>query len=115
MRKPEIIVADNGFAIVQPKATDAVSFDEVRKIIVYKIDELTTDLICCDIVTGSDEGHQIRTVHEEIPGFDMLMARFETLPGFNSKWCDAILPPFATNRTTIYNRAATHLSKAKSK
>lgn len=108
MRKPEIIVTDNGFAIVQAKATDGVSLDEVGEIIAYKIDELTTDLVCCDIVTGSGDGQQIRTIHEEIPGFDALMARFETLPGFNSKWRDAvILPPFATNRTTIYNRAAT--------
>jgi len=108
MRKPEIIVTDNGFAIVQAKATDAVSLDEVGEIIAYKIDELTTDLLCCDIVTGSGDGQQIRTIHEEIPGFDALMVRFETLPGFNSKWRDAvILPPFAANRTTIYNRAAT--------
>ena len=38
MRKPEIIVTNNGFAIVQAKATDAVSLDEVGEIIAYKID-----------------------------------------------------------------------------
>ncbi|MGX5711642.1 hypothetical protein ACWKWJ_02990 [Sphingopyxis terrae subsp. ummariensis] len=108
MRKPEIIVTDNEFAIVHAKATDAVSLDEVNEIIAYKIDELTADLVCCDIVTGSGDEQKIRTIHEEIPGFDALMARFETLPGFNSEWRDAvILPSFATNRTTIYNRPAT--------
>lgn len=108
MRKPEIIVTDNGFAIVHAKATDAVSLHEVSEIIAYKIDELTTDLICCDIMTASGDGQKIRTIHEEIPGFDALMARFETLRGFNPEWREAvILPPFATNRTTIYNRAAT--------
>lgn len=108
MRKPEIIVTDNGFAIVHAKATDAVSLDEISEIIAYKINELTTDLVCCDIVAGSGDGERIRTIHEEIAGFDELMARFETLPGFNSKWRDAvILPPFATNRTTIYHRAFT--------
>lgn len=105
MRKPEIIVTDNGFAIAQAMATDAVSLDEVSQIVAYKIDQLTTDLVCCDIVTGSGNGKQIRTIHEEIPGFDALMALFETLPGFNSKWRDAvIIPPFAINRTTIYDR-----------
>jgi hypothetical protein len=107
MRKPEIITTDNGFAIVTTKGTDAVSLDEVSAIVAYKIDELTTDLVCCDIVTGSGDGQQIRTVHEEISGFETVMARFEALPGFNKQWRETvILPPFATNRTTIYNRSA---------
>lgn len=107
MRKPEIITTDNGFAIVTTKEADAVFFDEVSAIVAYKIDELTTDLVCCDIVTGSGDGEQIRTIHEEIPGFDTVMAHFEALPGFNKQWRDAvILPPFATNRTTIYNHGA---------
>jgi len=107
MRKPEIIITDNGFAIVTTKATDAVLLDEVHAIVAYKIDELTTDLVCCDIVTGSGDGEQMRTIHEDIPGFDAVMARFEVLPGFNRQWRDAvILPHFATNRTTIYNRVA---------
>lgn len=61
MPKTEIIATDNGFAIVTPKRTDTVSFDEVSAIIAYKLDELTTDLVCCDIVTGSGDGEQVRT------------------------------------------------------
>src|SRR5690606_4367674 len=106
-RKSEIIITDNGFSILWEKQADAVSLDEVSEVIAYKIDELTIDLVCCDIVTGSGDGQQIRTIHEEIPGFDDLMACFETLPGFNPKWRDAVIhPPFATNRTTIYDRTA---------
>ena len=105
MRTPEIITIDNGFAIVTGKGSDTVSFDEVSAIIAYKLDELTTDLVCCDIVTGSDDGEQIRTIHEELPGFDAVMARFEALPGFDRKWRDEVIdPPFATNRTVIYSR-----------
>lgn len=108
MREPEIIVTDNGFAIMYAKEVDAVSLDEVSEIIAYKIDELTTDLVCCEIVAGSGDRERIRTIHEKIAGFDALLALFETLPGFNSKWRAAvILPPFATNRTTIYQRAST--------
>ncbi|MBB4861175.1 hypothetical protein HNO88_004529 [Novosphingobium chloroacetimidivorans] len=107
MRKPEIITTDNGFAIVTTKGTDAVSLDEVSAIVAYKIDELTTDLVCCDIVTGSGDGEQIRTIHEELPGFGAAMRHFESLPGFDRQWRDtAILPPFATNRTLIYSRHA---------
>lgn len=53
MRKPVIITTDDGFAIVTTKGTDAVSPDEVSAIVADKIDELTTELVCCDIVTGS--------------------------------------------------------------
>lgn len=107
MQKPEIITTDNGFAIVTAKSTDAVSLDEVRAIVAYKLDELTTDLVCCDIVTGAADGEQIRTIHEELLGFDIAMKAFEVLPGFDRQWRDVVvLPPFATNRTVIYDRAA---------
>jgi hypothetical protein len=107
MRKAEIIVTDNGFAIVTPKGIDTVSLDEVSAILAYKRDELATDLICCDIVTGPAGGEQVRTIHEEIPGFNAVMARLESLPGFDRQWRKAvILPPFAENRTIIFKRAA---------
>lgn len=105
MRTPEIIATDNGFAIMTAKGTDAVSLDEIEAVIAYKLDEITTDLVCCDIVTDVGDGEQIRTIHEELPGFDAAMARFETLPGFDGKWRDKVIdPPFATNRTVIYSR-----------
>lgn len=105
MRSPEIIATDNGFAIVTAKGADAVSLDEINAVVVYKLDEITTDLVCCDIVTGVGDGEQIRTIHEELPGFDLAMARLEALPAFNQTWRDEVtLPPFTTNRTTIYSR-----------
>jgi len=110
MRKSEITSTDSGFAIVTPKGTETVSLDEVSAVVVYKIDELTTDLICCDIVTSSGEGEQIRTIHEELPGFENLMARLEALPGFNRKWREAVtLPPFAESRAIIYERRASFI------
>lgn len=85
----------------------AVSLDEVSAIVAYKLDEITTDLVCCDIVTGAGDGEQIRTIHEELLGFDAAMVGFDVLPGFDRKWRDAvILPPSAANRTVIYSRAA---------
>ncbi|MEH3101239.1 hypothetical protein [Sphingomonas adhaesiva] len=107
MQKPEIVITDNGFAIVTAKSADAVSLDEVRAIVAYKLDELTTDLVCCDIVTSAADGEQIRTIHEELLGFDAAMKAFEALTGFDRQWRDAVvLPPFAMNRTVIYDRAA---------
>ncbi|OAN67261.1 hypothetical protein A7X12_00020 [Sphingomonas sp. TDK1] len=93
--------------MVTAKNTDTVSLDEVHAIVAYKLDELTTDLVCCDIVTGAADGEHIRTIHEDLCGFDAAMKAFEALPGFDRKWRDAVtLPPFATNRTVIYDRAA---------
>jgi hypothetical protein len=107
MQKPVIVTTDNGFAIVTAKSVDAVSLDEVRAIVAYKLDELTTDLVCCDIVMGAADGEQIRTIHEELLGFDAAMTAFEALPGFDREWRDAVvLPTFATNRTVIYDRTA---------
>lgn len=107
MQTPEIFTTDNGFAIITAKETDAVSLDEVRAIVAYKLDELTTDLVCCDVVTGAADGEQIRTIHEELLGFDTAMKVFEALPGFDRQWRDVVaLPPSATNRTVIYDRAA---------
>jgi len=85
--------------------TDTVSLDEVSAIIAYKMAELTTDLVCCDIVTGPEDGEQIRTIHKEILGLDAVVARFETLPGFDQQWRKmVILQPFAENRTINYKR-----------
>lgn len=84
-----------------------MSLDEVRVIVAYKLDELTADLICCDIVTGAADGEQIRAIHEELLGFDAAMKAFEALPGFDRQWRDVVVfPPFAPNRTVIYDRAA---------
>jgi hypothetical protein len=107
MCRPELVTADIDFAIVTSKGVDKISFDEISVVVAYKVDEFTTDLVCCDIVTGSEGGEQIRTIHEEISGFETLMSRLEALPGFDRKWREAVIPPpFAGNRTIIYQRGA---------
>jgi len=107
MYKPKIIAIDNGFTTITGKAIDTVTLDKVNAMIAYKLDELTTDLVCCDVVTGHGDGEQTWTIHEELPGFDAVMVHFETLPGFDRKWRDEIISPaFATNRTIIYARTA---------
>jgi hypothetical protein len=78
----------------------------LRTIVACKLYELTTDLVCCDIVTSTANGEQMRTIHKELLGFDAAMNAFQTLPSFTRQWRDAVvLPPFATNRTVIYDRA----------
>lgn len=93
MRKPEIITTDHGFAIVTGNGADTVSLNDMSQIAAYKLDEPMTDLVCCDIVTGHGDGEQIRTIQEKLPGFDALMARFETLPGFDRRWRNEVIAP----------------------
>jgi hypothetical protein len=108
IRAPEIISADNGFAIVRGADRDVVRFDEVRAIIAWKRDELTSDLVCCDINTDSRDGEQVRTVHEELAGFEALMTRFAVLPGFDRHSWEAVIgPAFAADRRIIYTRGPT--------
>ncbi len=105
MCKPELLTTDTGFAIITTKGTDTVSLSNVSSIVAYKVDEITTDLICCDITTIVDGLEEIRTIHEEIAGFQTVIAQFEALPGFNKQSRDTIVhQPFAAKSTTLYRR-----------
>lgn len=105
MRAPAIISVDNGFAIVRGTDRDVVRFDEVQAVIAWKRDKLTSDLVCCDFVTDSREGEQVRTVHEELAGFQALMTRFAVLPGVDQHSWEAVIgTAFATDRRIIYTR-----------
>lgn len=74
----------------------------VDAVIFYKRDEITTDLICCDVEAGG----QIWTFHEAARGWDALIAHLSGLPGFNADWYGSVVnPPFAINQTVAYRRA----------
>ncbi|GHH13572.1 hypothetical protein GCM10008023_14090 [Sphingomonas glacialis] len=74
---------------------------DIARVIFYKRDELTTDLICCDIEALG----QTWIFHEEMREWPGLIATLETLPGFRSDWFAAVSqPPFATNETLAYQR-----------
>lgn len=67
------------------------ALDEVTKVTFYKRDEVTTDLICCDVVVGE----RVWTFHEDSSDWSALVQRLAKLPGFQADWFDAVsLPPF---------------------
>ena len=79
-----------------------VPLDGVAKVTFYKRDELTTDLICCDVLVG-DEVH---TFHEEMVGWDLLIQHLAGLPSFRGDWFAAVSqPPFAVCETVAFSRA----------
>ncbi|MBA3446608.1 MAG: hypothetical protein H0T56_03180 [Pseudaminobacter sp.] len=103
MRKTSITTNEQGFELSDgDQIVGRVAFRDITKVTAYKCDQLTTDLICCD-VTGNQS--LVWSLHEELPGFDNLMERFAELPGFRREWRNAVLlPPFVENSTEIFSR-----------
>ena len=74
---------------------------DIGKVTFHKRDEITTDLVCCDVVVGE----KIWTFHEELVGWDMLIEHLRGLPGFRDDWFTAVSqPPFATSETVAFSR-----------
>ena len=74
---------------------------EITKVIFYKRDEITTELICCDVVVGGEEW----TFHEELVGWDLLVDHLQRLPSFRGDWFAAVSqPPFAASETVAFSR-----------
>ena len=101
----KIEMATSGFRIAQPNQPPfEISWQEITRIVAHEIDLLTTDLACFDIEAEQSNNLRTFTVHEEAEGFDLLDAELgRVLTGYNSIWRHKIIqPPFAPNRTTIY-------------
>ena len=74
---------------------------DITKVTFYKRDEITTDLICCDVALGQ----QVWTFHEELVGWNLLIDHLQRLPRFRTDWFAAVAqPPFATSETLAFNR-----------
>lgn len=68
----------------------------------YKRDEITTDLICCDVEIAG----RTWTFHEDLKGWQMLVQHLERLPGFQADWFAVVSqPPFSTSETTAFSRS----------
>ncbi|WP_439486574.1 hypothetical protein [Blastomonas fulva] len=78
-----------------------LSLSSIDKVTFYKRDKIVTDLICCEVVAAD----QFWTFHEEIPGWDALIAHLSGLPGFRGDWFAAVSqPPFAPCETVAFER-----------
>lgn len=74
---------------------------QIAKVTFYKRDEVTTDLICCDVVMAD----KVWSFHEELTGWDLLMDHLQTLPHFRADWFDYVSrPAFAASETIAYCR-----------
>ena len=67
----------------------------------FKRDEVTTDLICCDVKIAG----KTWTFHEALAGWDLLIAHLCGLPGFRPDALATISqPPFATSEAVAFHR-----------
>ena len=75
---------------------------DIQKVRFFKRDELTADLICCEVEIGG----RVWFFHEEAEGWDALVRHLEQLPGFRADWYQTVVqPPFAPNETIAYIRS----------
>lgn len=74
---------------------------EIDKVTFYKRDEVTTDLICCDVEMNGE----VWPFHEELVGWDLLLDHLRKLPSFRDDWFAVVSqPPFATSETVAFSR-----------
>ncbi|MBL0767903.1 hypothetical protein K5P26_04330 [Sphingopyxis sp. XHP0097] len=79
----------------------AFTSDDIRRVTFFKRDELTSDLICCEI--SCEERYWI--FHEEMDKWHPLLALLGSLPNFAANWYERVSqPPFARSRFIAFDR-----------
>ena len=74
---------------------------DIERVKFLKRDEVTSDLICCEI---SSNGLRW-TYHEEMAEWEQLITDLNTLPGFAIDWFEHVSqPPFASSEFIAFQR-----------
>jgi hypothetical protein len=101
------LIADVRFArqhntmIITPAIIAQLSLADIDAVVFYKRDEITTDLICCDVEVAG----RVSSFHEEAEGWNDLIAHLSALPGFRADWYEAVASPaFAASETVAFDR-----------
>ena len=72
---------------------------EIRRVEFYKTDQVTTDLIHCDVQTREE----VFQFHEDQPEWDDLIRALAALDGFREDWFAQVSqPPFAESRFVAF-------------
>ncbi|VWX48339.1 hypothetical protein [Novosphingobium sp. 9U] len=86
---------------ITPAILRQLPLPEISAVTFYKRDEITTDLICCDVQVAG----QVWSFHEEVTGWLDLMSHLSALPSFRADWYEAVVSePFSTSETVAYQR-----------
>lgn len=86
---------------ITPAVLAQLPLPEIDAVVFYKRDEITTDLICCDVEMAG----RVSTFHEEAKGWMDLIAHLSALPGFHADWYESVVsPPFKASETVAFDR-----------
>ena len=84
----------------------SISLDAIEQVEFFKRDEITTDLVCCEIVVRKLGGNETWFFHEEASSWEDALRLVERLPGFDANWPAKVMqPPFAENRIVAFRRS----------
>lgn len=87
------------------KLFEDVALADISVIRFFKRDEITTDLICCEVEVGVDNHIQTWFFHEDVEPWKRLMTRLEGLNGFDKNWMSKVMkPPFETCLYVAFDR-----------
>jgi len=86
---------------ITPAILAQLPLPDIDTVVFYKRDEITTDLICCDVEVQG----RVWTFHEEAVGWQELIEYLSALPSFRADWYSAVTSsPFATDETVAFDR-----------
>ena len=78
-----------------------LSLPDIAKVTFYMRDEITSDLICCDVVAAENAW----AFNEEQVSWELLLQHLYKLPNFQTDWYAVVSqPPFATSETVAFSR-----------
>lgn len=100
---PSLAVYDNAIVLSDHRVSQhRWAISDIVKIAAYKRDEVVTDLICFELRMADGS---FWTLHEEIAGFEDVVAALERLPGFFVGWREkVVLPPFDRNWMVVWTK-----------
>ena len=104
-----LVVDSTGVSILQENnPTERILWREIIQIQAYKKDLITEDMVCWDLTVDANQSGSTYTLHEEMDGFEELGVELgKVIPAFDRRWKEKVIsPPFAQNRTTIYQRVS---------
>lgn len=93
---------DSGMEAITPAVLEQLPLAKIDRVTFFKRDELTTDLICCDVQAAGRDW----LFHEEMVGWELLLDRLKGLPSFQDDWFSAVSqPPFVSATTVAFQRS----------
>lgn len=105
-RACRIVPNDDGFELrVLDEPDWSLRWDQVVRLIGYKIDNVATDCVCFNLQLD-DTAERVWYIDEETPGFQEIVPQLDHLTNnaFTEKWPSIVQPAFATCWTVVWER-----------